>query len=64
MRATLYLAALAATRRDSVIRTSYQRFCAAVKPEKVALTSCPDPIGACMHKLLTILNAMLKRRTP
>ncbi|MDM8000049.1 MAG: hypothetical protein QUS33_08630, partial [Dehalococcoidia bacterium] len=31
--------------------------CAAGKPKKVALT-------ACMRKLLTILNAMLKHRTP
>ena len=35
----------------------YQRLCASGKAKKLALT-------ACMHKLLTILNAMLKRRSP
>ncbi|MDE2059472.1 MAG: IS110 family transposase, partial [candidate division NC10 bacterium] len=33
------------------------RLCAAGKAKKVALT-------ACMRKLLTILNAMLKHQTP
>jgi transposase len=40
-----------------VIRVFYQRFCAAGKAKKIALT-------ACMWKLLMILNAMLKHRTP
>lgn len=57
VRAALYMAALVATRFNPVIRAFYQRLCAAGKPKKVALT-------ACMHKLLTILNAMLKHRTP
>lgn len=57
VRAALYMAALVASRFNPVIRSFYQRLCAAGKPKKVALT-------ACMRKLLTILNAMLKHRTP
>jgi transposase len=56
VRATLYMATLAAVKHNPVIRTFYQRLCAAGKPKKVALT-------ACMRKLLTILNAMLHHRT-
>lgn len=57
VRATLYMATLVATRHNAVIRAFYQRLCAAGKEKKVALT-------ACMRKFLTILNAMLKHRTP
>ena len=57
VRAVLYMAALTATRYNPVIRAFYARLCAAGKAKKVALT-------ACMRKLLTILNAMLKSRTP
>ncbi len=57
VRAALYMAALVATRHNPVLRAFYDRLCAAGKPRKVALT-------ACMHKLLTILNALLKHRTP
>ena len=57
VRTALYMGALVATRWNPVLRTFYQRLCAAGKPKKVALT-------ACMHKLLTILNAMVKHRTP
>jgi hypothetical protein len=39
------------------IKTFYDRLCAAGKPKKVALV-------ACIHKLLTILNAMLAHQTP
>ena len=53
MRATLYMAALSASRFNPVLRVFYQRLLAAGKPKKVALT-------ACMRKLLTILNAMIK----
>jgi transposase len=53
VRATLYMAALVATRHNPIIRGFYQRLQAAGKPKKVALT-------ACMHKLLTILNAMVR----
>ena len=56
VRAVLYMAALVATRANPVIRVFYQRLLAAGKPKKVALT-------ACMRKLLTILNAMMKHRT-
>jgi len=57
VRATLYMATLAATRFNPIIRVFYQRLLAAGKAKKVALT-------ACMRKLLTILNAMVKHRTP
>jgi transposase len=57
VRAALYMAALVATRRNPVIRAFYQRLCQAGKAKKVALT-------ACMRKLLTILNAMLKSGRP
>ena len=53
VRAALYMAALVATRYNPVLRDFYQRLCAAGKPKKVALT-------ACMRKLLTILNVMIK----
>lgn len=57
VRAALYMGTLVATRFNPVIRTFYQRLCAAGKAKKVALT-------ACMRKLLTMLNAMLKHQTP
>jgi transposase len=53
VRAALYMAALVAARHNSVIRAFYRRLVAAGKPKKVALT-------ACMRKLLTILNAMVR----
>jgi transposase len=43
-------------RCNPVVRTFFERLCAAGKPKKVALT-------ACMRKLLTILNAMIHTRT-
>ena len=57
VRSALYMATLAAVRWNAVIRDFYQRLRTAGKPAKVALT-------ACMRKLLTILNAMLKTNTP
>jgi transposase len=57
VRAALYMAALVGSRCNPVIRAFYQRLCAAGKAKKVALT-------ACMRKLLTILNAMVKHRAP
>lgn len=57
VRAALYMAALVAARRNPVLRAFYERLVEAGKPKKVALT-------ACMHKLLTILNAMIRHRTP
>lgn len=57
VRTVLYMATLAATRFNPVIRAFYQRLCEAGKPKKVALT-------ACMRKLLVILNAMMKHQRP
>lgn len=57
VRGALYMAALVATRHNPAIRAFYQRLCAAGKPKKVALT-------ACMRKLLTILNTLLRHGTP
>jgi len=57
VRTVLYMGTLVATRFNPVIRAFYKRLLAAGKVKKVALT-------ACMHKFLTILNAMLKHRTP
>src|SRR5579875_827755 len=57
LRATLYMAALVATHRDTPFRAFYLRLLAAGKAKKVALT-------ACMHKLLTVLNALARTQTP
>ncbi len=57
LRAALYMATLAATRHNPVIRACYQRLLAAGKAPKVALT-------ACMRKLLTFCNAIIKSNTP
>lgn len=57
VRASLYMATLVATRFNPVISAFYQRLCSTGKAKKVALT-------ACMRKLLTILNSMLRHRTP
>src|SRR5215208_423499 len=53
VRAVLYMAALVATKRNVVIRAFYQRLLASGKPKKLALV-------ACMRKLLTILNVMVR----
>jgi len=57
LRSLLYMATLAAVRSNPLIRPFYQRLRAAGKKPKVALT-------ACMRKLLTILNAMVRNGTP
>jgi transposase len=57
VRTVLYMGTLVATRYNPRIKAFDERLLAAGKVKKVALT-------ACMHKLLTILNAMLKHRTP
>ena len=57
VRAVLYMAALVGSRYNPVLRDLYQRLLTAGKPKKVALT-------ACMRKLLTILNAMVKSGQP
>jgi len=56
IRCALYMATLVATRFNPIISAFYHRLCDAGKAHKVALT-------ACMRKLLTILNAMVKNRT-
>jgi len=57
VRSALYMATLVATRFNLVIRSFYRRLRAAGKAKKLAIT-------ACMRKLITILNAMLKHHTP
>jgi transposase len=57
VRTTLYMATLCATRHNPAIREFYGRLVASGKPKKVALT-------ACMRKLLSILAAILRNRTP
>jgi transposase len=57
IRAVLYMATLTATRCNPVISAFYHRLLARGKAHKVAMT-------AAMRKFLTILNAMLKTRTP
>jgi transposase len=57
VRSALYMAALSAIRCNRVIRTFYERLLQAGKHKKVALV-------ACMHKILTILNAMMRNGQP
>jgi transposase len=56
VRKILYMAALTATRCNPVIKTFYERLRANQKPFKVAIT-------ACMRKLLTIINIMVRDST-
>lgn len=53
IRSVLYMATLTATRFNPVIKDFYERLTKAGKAHKVALT-------ACMRRLLTILNSMIK----
>jgi transposase len=57
VRAALYMGTLVGVQHNPVLRRFYERLVAAGKPKKVALT-------ACMHKLLVILNAMLRQGVP
>lgn len=57
VRKVLFMAALTAVRWNPAIRAFYQRLVAAGKPKKVALV-------ACMRKLLTILNTMVRSNQP
>lgn len=57
VRNVLYMATLSAAKHNPTIKITYQRLVAAGKKKKVALV-------ACMHKLLTILNAMLRTKCP
>lgn len=56
IRCVLYMATLVAVRFNPVIKTFYERLLQKGKLKKVALT-------ACMHKLLIILNAMMKNNS-
>jgi transposase len=53
LRAVLYMTTVTALRCNPVIRAFYQRLLRVGKPKKLAIT-------ACMRKLLTILNAMVR----
>ena len=56
VRGALYMAALVASRHNAVISALYTRLRANGKAPKVALV-------ACMRKLLSILNAMVRDQT-
>jgi transposase len=56
VRAVLYMATLTATRCNPAIKQFFERLTAAGKPFKVAIT-------AAMRKLLTILNAIMKKHS-
>ena len=56
LRAVLYMSTLVATKHNPIIRALYQRLLQAGKCKKVAIT-------ACMRKLLTIMNVMVKNKT-
>jgi transposase len=53
VRNVLYIGTLVAIRFNPIIKAFYERLTKAGKLAKVALT-------ACMHKLLSILNAMVR----
>jgi transposase len=53
VRTALYMATLVGTRRNPILKAFYTRLRLAGKPAKVAIV-------ACMHKLLIIVNAMLR----
>lgn len=55
VRTALYMAALSAVRHNPVLKAFYNRLVESGKPKKVALT-------AAAHKLLTILNALMRDR--
>ena len=57
VRAALYMAAVVGVRRNAALKSFYERLRGAGKPAKVALV-------ACMRKLLTILNSMVRNSTP
>lgn len=53
VRSALYMATLVGTRKNPILKAFYTRLRAAGKPAKVAIV-------ACMHKLLIIVNAMVR----
>ena len=56
IRSALYMAAVVGIRHNPVIKEFYERLIKLGKPAKVALT-------ACMHKLIVIMNAMVRHNT-
>ena len=56
VRTALYMATLSATRHNPAIRPFYIRLLERGKAKKTAIV-------ACMRKLITILNAMVKNKT-
>jgi len=57
VRSALYMATLTAVRHNAVLRAFHHRLREKGKPKKVVLV-------ACMHKLLSIMNAIFKSNTP
>ena len=57
VRTALYMSTVVAVRFNPVLKFFYLRLRAAGKSPKIALI-------ACMRKLLVILNAIIKHRTP
>jgi transposase len=57
VRATLYMGAVVAIRHNPVIKAFYERLVERGKSKKLALT-------ACVHKMLVILNAMVRDNLP
>jgi transposase len=57
VRTALYMATLVATKHNPVIRAKYQQMLKAGRAKKLAII-------ACARKLLVILNALLRTRTP
>jgi transposase len=56
VRSGLYMATLSAMRWEPVIKNFYEKLIVAGKPTKVAMV-------ACMHKLLRILNGIVRTKT-
>ena len=57
VRRVLYMAALSATKHNPVIKKFYERLMKKGKPFKVAIT-------ACMRKMITIMNVMVRTSSP
>ena len=57
VRNVLYMAALVAIRHNPVVRATYQRLVNRGRPKKVAII-------ACLRQLLTILNAIVRTKSP
>jgi transposase len=57
VRCTIYMSTIVAIRHNEKIKAFYDRLCAAGKTKKSAIV-------ACMHKLIIIMNAMIKNNQP